>query len=690
MLSIKEEFNSLREKAQQYYKVYGPLCNSEGFYQHTGECWSDTLQMLLLYSDGSKEIIQKKLIEEPVEYKEIEYHFTDFLENIIKSGEHSQNIEKYKISNLKAIFLYFKAVQERFLRHYVAEIKRFELIGPMKCYEFDKIGAESLEKLKDISKKYRSLYEDKEKEGILSARMGRKQNFYKMNRESLDNSCLKTGGKLTDIYYLIVLYNKYFNLNIEYSESTSINFTVEKSANCYWLQLTGDIYDTCGHATGFFQCGGNEYYYDDNEGVVLFPFKSFLKTYTEQKESTKDKFKINIVFTGELFIKDKLTNKILFTMKNYPFISNSITNEYITYFLNNSSESYILKYNTMIENIKSFTFTIESLEYVIIFNKDIKDRELNAVLSLFIPNEKTNKRINTQSGKYLSSRFKKQITDFELELSKGNKEYIYTLLKADPSMILYTNKNKNTLVHLAVQLKDNDFLKFLLDIPGVPFDTLNSKGFTPLHLAIIEENYSQVKALLEKGANIFQKCENNRIFKGALPIEILIFRNNETKQDEKEYAESLELIEYLFSKGDFSKNLKSFLLRTLLVENYKLLNVLLKNGLNINEPFNEEGDYILQVIFDTNYPSQFLFLLENGASLNTLNKAKICEMKKNSKKERIFIQPILEQASNEKKFNLQEQFEKYISECEEKKGGKFSRTRKNSCTKKRKTRKSWN
>lgn len=39
----------------------GALCDSEGFYQHYGECGFDTLQFILFFTDGIKEIIQKKI-----------------------------------------------------------------------------------------------------------------------------------------------------------------------------------------------------------------------------------------------------------------------------------------------------------------------------------------------------------------------------------------------------------------------------------------------------------------------------------------------------------------------------------------------------------------------------------------------------------------------------------------------------
>ena len=38
-------------------------CDSEGFYQHLGECWNDSIQMIFLFSDGLKEIVQPALLD---------------------------------------------------------------------------------------------------------------------------------------------------------------------------------------------------------------------------------------------------------------------------------------------------------------------------------------------------------------------------------------------------------------------------------------------------------------------------------------------------------------------------------------------------------------------------------------------------------------------------------------------------
>jgi len=48
-------------------KYTGAKCDSEGFYQHEGECWNDAIQMLFLFSDGLKEVVQEKLANNEVD-----------------------------------------------------------------------------------------------------------------------------------------------------------------------------------------------------------------------------------------------------------------------------------------------------------------------------------------------------------------------------------------------------------------------------------------------------------------------------------------------------------------------------------------------------------------------------------------------------------------------------------------------
>ena len=62
-------------------KFKGAICDSEGFYQHEGECWNDAIQMMLLFSDGLKEVVQEKLANNEID---INFIPRDSIPKIIK------------------------------------------------------------------------------------------------------------------------------------------------------------------------------------------------------------------------------------------------------------------------------------------------------------------------------------------------------------------------------------------------------------------------------------------------------------------------------------------------------------------------------------------------------------------------------------------------------------------------------
>ena len=117
-------------------------CDSEGFYQHLGECWNDTIQMIFLFSDGLKEIVQPALLDP---------NFDSKVESIINHADNKDlflfksDLKGLKTTNLgavnnpfannstkeilaskvrerkNAIIGYFKVLKKRFMRHYTNE-----------------------------------------------------------------------------------------------------------------------------------------------------------------------------------------------------------------------------------------------------------------------------------------------------------------------------------------------------------------------------------------------------------------------------------------------------------------------------------------------------------------------------------------------------------------------------------------
>ena len=69
---------ALQAEAKEIFSKKGELCDSEGFYQHSGECWSDALQQVMNNGDTLKEKVQKLFIEKT--FTSEDYNFPNTIE----------------------------------------------------------------------------------------------------------------------------------------------------------------------------------------------------------------------------------------------------------------------------------------------------------------------------------------------------------------------------------------------------------------------------------------------------------------------------------------------------------------------------------------------------------------------------------------------------------------------------------
>ena len=93
--------------------------------------------------------------------------------------------------------------------------------------------------------------------------------------------------------------------------------------------------------------------------------------------------------------------------------------------------------------------------------------------------------------------------------SKGNLETVVELvnLGANPYK---TKKDGLTALHIAASNNDIHLLDFLIDRDfKIDLDVKNEDGWTPSHLAGFLNNFDALNLLLEKGANISSKNNND-------------------------------------------------------------------------------------------------------------------------------------------------------------------------------------
>ncbi len=237
--------------ARDLFKGRGPICDSEGFYQHTGECWNDALQMIFLFSDGFKEFVQPFIL--------------------------NMNIDESDLTGFTRQYL--TMTQKRFVRHYMAELEK---------------RASKNKNLLAISKK--NVYRTRGKEGIAAAAAGKQEEI----------CAYKPGGEIKDVNFVISLFQPIFapgeieKLIFAYSFQSKVYNAVAPTIGTGNAFITlpaliagsmkpQGIYftfkfkeaDPNGHALCFYTCGGVDYFYEDTYGPVVFPWRFFLQQLEE-------------------------------------------------------------------------------------------------------------------------------------------------------------------------------------------------------------------------------------------------------------------------------------------------------------------------------------------------------------------------------------------------------------------------
>jgi hypothetical protein len=303
-----DQIKKFQQEAKEIYAKKGELCDSEGFYQHSGECWSDALQQVMNNADTLKEKVQKKYID--LEFTD-DYEFPDEMFLI----KHDPLGHDYITTVDRAVFqvqkrwvlLYLKEAQKRFLRHYILESKRRNFKAEI-CKTHEPFAI-AKEQIKHFSKQF--AYRGQGKEGRLSALFGvlKKLPTGKGLRPALEDYMSRqtayTGGTDRDIETLLNVYNYvFFDKKLDYSylkmselHSTLQYVETEKGFDEYLDSISGILFGIqrpkAGHEMAFYSCGTKLFFYEDNYGSVEFNWKLFLKEYwkfaREQREQEKTK-----------------------------------------------------------------------------------------------------------------------------------------------------------------------------------------------------------------------------------------------------------------------------------------------------------------------------------------------------------------------------------------------------------------
>ena len=260
-------------------KYTGAKCDSEGFYQHEGECWNDAIQMVFLFSDGLKEVVQEKLANNEVDINFIpresipriidEYDKYRGHERIIDvfAKHRGQDVRKAPADLspkqiIESLVFYLKFFKNRFARHYTMESERRE------------------NELCTLNKNPIHLLHVKGKNGELAAIFG-KPSINPDNNitiEKYKKNDLAGANQPQMIYLVKILIYTFFPGVSDLYDLSFIEYNYLLRPYKDPRNIISILFMTTSHVSCFYTCGDKDFFYDDNFGPFLFPWRKFLIT----------------------------------------------------------------------------------------------------------------------------------------------------------------------------------------------------------------------------------------------------------------------------------------------------------------------------------------------------------------------------------------------------------------------------
>ncbi len=560
----------LAKQVKSLFTEIGPLCDSEGFYNHTGECWNDTLQMIFLNSDVCKETVQGKLALGEIDPFEVETIFESVLQKMYIPEEVKEDyIRKW----IGLIIMYLETLQSRFRRHYYTESLRLDR-AKNACSLDDAKGDAALKDMLKLS----MLYRTKGKEGPLAAFAGQSFTKYSLDVQRDPKKLLniyESGGETSSKENVDMIFKHFFSIPF-----TKVNYRKESKTPYLYRDENKNIFalkdsvfavyigshtiheKNSGHASCFYTCGNREYFFDDNYGSIQFPWKRALKLLGENQ---RNDILTNLYFNGSLRIADS-SGKELLKYEVYPIFAINKTalkkgskekNVYKTFLWDGteitvdvdkkSLEDFIYE-RKMGNNTLSFEFSRGSNATDMLSTYEMTERKgfvkgrANEKTGYFVGSRLNHSKdrvreiqLDEQLKKILDGQAK--IDDFFYEdenekfnpllfaISMNNLDYVKKVLDMGADIKVRGINNDSVLFFAIAENCDLEILELLVESGADLNDNESlSGGYTPLIGAMIfyddGEGEEVVKFLLEKGANV-----NTKSKKGVTAIEYAVVLN---------------------------------------------------------------------------------------------------------------------------------------------------------------------
>jgi ankyrin repeat protein len=576
---------TLGQKVKTLFSKRGPLCDSEGFYNHQGECWNDSLQMLFLYSDGLRESVQKKLAEAPVDPAEIDELFrpqaAEVLQGLLKEGnlklEEGQDVQ-FGLYYVSLIYSYLDNLQFRFQRHYYTESLRLNNHqANAKCSTREKKGQDALTKLKEIA----LLLRGKGKEGRYAGYFGQEMTLENLQRRRDPKTMGKyyiPGGKSKSRDNVIQIFTHFFQLPLQVSDytyryrdtlfryienTTGQPFVISPSTACIYgsFQVKEDEKIT-GHAIGFYTCGGRDFYYDDNNGSIQFPWRTmFAKLLTKKTQShilaekvwktyspEMDEFmNYEVCMNGECVIKTS-DGKELFSSDTYPYLfriafeldETKMQTQIITY--RPDGKEVVLQRDGREIDPTEYKATIQLADgHSVLFEfilEEPRNQYLDQITTFEFSSAPLQKQTQSLTGTFLGSRLNANQDQLDRILLK---QHIQKVLKGEASINDIFYKKQYTPLLVALHLNDYNLVERVIKLGADVNYILNNR--TPLFFgltAVRDIHLKILTLLLKKGAKETLN-EPLNMFNGYTPLHGAVIYN--------EGDEMFTLVEFLLKNG---------------------------------------------------------------------------------------------------------------------------------------------
>jgi hypothetical protein len=267
----------------------GPICDFEGFSQHKGECWNDTLQEIFLFTDGLKEITQPLIYNLDTSY--------DSLFKLVSSKLYPDSeLNEAELNTVNKMVKYITLMKVRFVTHYnFLTAVRNTTKRPL------------LSKIYKSKRRYSTLCGVGSAKHAINLYHGNSNVYRPGLSPSLRNEVLMNLIRIFDVGYVVTQY-KGSDKNIN-AFLISANVMKFKGDNIY----KGDA----SHAFGFLKCDSVWRLYDDNRDSFIRINERLLSLFVDE-----DKIALGVDNNTIFIIKYVLDNTVASITEYYDIDEN--------------------------------------------------------------------------------------------------------------------------------------------------------------------------------------------------------------------------------------------------------------------------------------------------------------------------------------------------------------------------------